>query len=132
MQNRTGYRMVRAIVLAGIAALLLATHVFVAIDRVRVNVLEAPTSATAGVVRANTGGFPAANELRPPFALIARINGQSAETGSFTISIDGAPVCKRDVVGGGSRRVDCAVAVPWNPGSEHEVAFQGPATPWTL
>jgi len=132
MHNRTGYRIVRAIVLAGIAALLLATHVFVAIDRVRVNVLEAPTSATAGVVRANTGGFPAANELRPPFALIARINGQSAETGSFTISIDGAPVCKRDVVGGGSRRVDCAVAVPWNPRSEHEVAFQGPATPWTL
>ena len=132
MQNPTSYRILRATVLAGLAALTLATHVFVAIDRIRVKVVELPTAATAGVVRATTARSPAANELRSPFALIARINSQSAETSSFSISVDGAPVCKRDVAGGGSRRVDCAVAVPWNPRGEHEVAIQGPATPWTL
>jgi hypothetical protein len=132
MQNPTSYRILRATVLAGLAALTMATHVFVAIDRIRVKVVEAPTAATAAVVRATTVRSPAANELRSPFALIARINSQSAERNSFSISVDGASVCKRDVAGGGSRRVDCAVAGPWNPRGEHEVAIQGPATPWTL
>jgi hypothetical protein len=132
MQNRTGYRILRATALAGLAALTMSTHVFVAVDRVRVKVLQAPTTATAGVVHATTADFPEVNELRPPFALIARINSQSAGTSPFSIAVDGAPVCERDVAGGGFRRVDCAVAGDWNPTIEHEVALQGPPTAWTL
>ena len=132
MQNRTSYRILRALALAGLAALTLSTHVFVAADRVRVKVLEAPTRATAGLVRATTAGFPQVNALRPPFALIARINFHSAGTGPFSIAVDGAPVCERYVAGGGSRRVDCVVAGRWNPTIEHEVAIQGPPTAWTL
>lgn len=132
MQNQTSYRILRATVLAGLAALTLSTHVFVTVDRTRVKVLQVPTAATAGLVRASTGGFPQVNGLRPPFALIARINSASAGTSPFSIAVDGALVCERDVAGGGSRRVDCAVAGGWNPTIEHEVAIQGPPTAWTL
>src|ERR1700704_3794171 len=132
VQNLTSYRILRATVLAGLAALVLFTHVFVDIDRVRVKVLPAPTPATAGLVRATTAGFPEANQLRPPFALIARINGPAAGTSRFSIAVDGAPVCERDVAGGASRRVDCAVAGAWNPTIDHEVSIQGPPTAWTL
>jgi hypothetical protein len=132
MQNPTGYRILRAMVLAGLAALTLSTNVFVAVDRIRVKVLQTSTPATAGLVRATTAGFPQVNELRPPFALIARINFRSAGTSPFSIAVDGAPVCERDVAGGGSRRVDCAVAGEWNPAIEHEVAIHGPPAVWTL
>ena len=130
MQDLTGYRILRAAVLAGLAALVLYTHVFVAVDRLRVKVIQAPTPATAGLVRATTVGFPAANALRPPFALIARIT--SPGTSRFSIAIDKAPVCSRDVAGGGTRRVDCTVGGAWNQTIEHDVTVQGPPTAWTL
>src|SRR2546425_13164466 len=114
MQNRTSYRILRALALAGLAALTLSTHVFVAADRVRMKVLEAPTRATAGRVRGTTAGFPQAEALRPPFALIARINVHSAGTGPFSIAVDGAPVCERYVAGGGYRAVVCVVAAKWD------------------
>src|SRR6185295_5730831 len=101
-------------------------------DRIRVKVLPAATPATAGLVHATTADFPEANQLQPPFALIARINGPGAGTSRFSISVDGAPVCERDVAGGGSRRVDCVVAGAWKPAVEHEVSIQGPSTAWTL
>jgi hypothetical protein len=128
----TNYRILRAAVLAGLAAVVLFTHVFVDIDRVRVKALPAPTTATAGSVRATTAGFAEANQLRPPFALIARINSPATGTSRFSIAVDGAPVCERDVAGGGPRRVDCAVAGAWNPAIDHEVSIQGPSTAWTL
>jgi hypothetical protein len=94
--------------------------------------LQAPTPATAGLVRATTVGSSDANALRPPFALIARINSPSPGTRAFSIAVDGAPVCKRDGAGGGTRRVDCAVGGGWRQTIEHEVTIQGPPTAWTL
>src|SRR6267378_2836601 len=132
MQNWTGYRVLRALALAGLAAFALSTHVFVAADRVRVKVVQAPTRPIAGLVRATTAGFPQANALQPPFALIARINFHSAGVSPFSIAVDGAPVCERYVSGGGPRRVDCAVAGEWSPTIEHEMAIKGPPTAWTL
>jgi hypothetical protein len=125
-------RILRAAILAALAALVLSTHVFVAIDRVRVKVLEAPTPAAAGLVRATTRGFDEANALRPPFALIARINSLSPGTSTFSIAVDGAPVCMRDVADGRTRRVDCAVGGAWSQRIEHEVTIQGPPTMWRL
>jgi hypothetical protein len=119
-------------VLAGLAALTLSTHVFVAADRIRMKVLQTPTPAIVGLVRVTTAGFPEVNGLRPPFALVARIDFHSAGTGPFSIAVDGSQVCERYVTGGGSRRVDCAVAGEWNPAIEHEVAIHGPPTAWTL
>jgi hypothetical protein len=132
MQDLTRAQMLRASVLAGLAALTLSTHVFVAVDRVRVKVLQTPTAATVGLVRATTAAYPQVKVLRPPFALIARINIASAGTSRFSITVDGSLVCERDVAGGASRRVDCAVVGAWNPTIEHDVAIQGPPTAWTL
>jgi len=125
-------RVLRAIALSGLAIVVLTTHVFVDIDRIRVKVLQTPAPATAGVVRASTAGFIDANQLQSPFALIARINSQAAGTNRFSIAVDGMPVCERDVAGGASRRVDCAVAGEWNTAIEHTVSIQGPSTAWTL
>src|SRR5580765_7649310 len=119
MESRTNYSILRATVLAGLAALALSTHVFVTVDQIRVIVLQAPATATAGLARATTAGLPAVNALQPPFALIARIHGPTAGTSPFSIAVDGAPVCERFVAAGGSRRVDCAVAGTWNPTIEH-------------
>jgi hypothetical protein len=124
--------LLRATVLASLAALTLSTHVFVTIDRLRVKIVRAPAAATAGVVRANTAAFPHVNELHPPFAFIARIESASAGTSRFSIVVDGAPICERSVSGGGSRRIDCAVAGEWNPTVGHELVIQGPPTAWAL
>jgi hypothetical protein len=132
VQNRTRYHLLRATVLASLAALTLSTHVFVTIDRLRVKILQAPAAATAGVVRANTAAFPHVKELQPPFAFIARIESASAGTSRFSIAVDGAPICDRSVSGGGSRRIDCAVAGEWNPTVGHELVIQGPPTAWRL
>jgi hypothetical protein len=119
-------------VLASLAALTLSTHVFVSVDRVRAKMIQTPTAASAGRVRATTAGFPDVKALRPPFALIARINSASAGTASFSMMVDGSVVCERDVAGGGPRRVDCAVDREWNPAIVHDVTIQGPRTDWTL
>ncbi|HVH26523.1 MAG TPA: hypothetical protein VM818_07190 [Vicinamibacterales bacterium] len=126
------YRLLRAVIVAGLAALLLSTHVFVAVDLLRVKIVEAPQRATAGVVSVTTTDFPQVNALSPPFALIARINHQSAETGRFVITADGAAVCERRVAGGRSRRIDCPLTTMWNPAAEHLVTITGPSTDWTL
>jgi hypothetical protein len=123
---------VRAAVLSGLAALVFATGVFVASDRVRVKVIVTPAPASAEQVRLTTAGSSEVNELRPPFALIARIKPGSAETASYAITVDGAPVCTREVTGGDASRIDCRVAGAWNPTIEHSIAIDGPQTPWTL
>jgi hypothetical protein len=70
--------------------------------------------------------------LRVPFALIARIKSLSTGSDRFLITIDGVRVCEPQVVGGASRRVDCAVTAAWNPTIDHEIAIQGPSESWTL
>jgi hypothetical protein len=125
----------RAAVLAGLGALVLSTHVFVEIDRVRVKLLGAATVASAGglaVVHVDTAAFPELNRLRPPFALIARINSQAAEPSAFHVSVDDAQTCERRVAAGGFRRIDCTVSEGWNRTPEHNLAIQGPPVPWTL
>src|SRR5262245_11432904 len=122
-------RVLRAAVLAGLGALVLSTHVFVEIDRVRVKLLGAATVASAAglaVVHVNTAAFPEVNLLRPPFALIARINSQTAGPSAFHVSVDDARTCERRVAAGGIRRIDCTVSAGWNRTSEHNVAIQGP------
>lgn len=131
MQYSPG-RILRATVLAGLATLVLATHVFVTVDRVRIKVLETPATATGAQVRISTAAFPQVSDLRPPFALIARINNSSPGTSSFSIAVDGSPVCARDIARGGARRVDCAVAGTWDPAIAHQVTIQGPSTAWEL
>ena len=124
-------RILRATVLAGLAAFVLLTHSFVSIDSIRIKVVEEPRAATDGLVRVSTTGFPQADDLLEPFALIARVNVPSAGTSRLVVAVDGAPACERSVTGGGSRRIDCAVTQRWQPGIEHTVTLQGPSS-WTL
>ena len=122
---------IRAVAIAGLAALVLATSVFVDADRVRVKVVDtSPVAATNGVARIEAAGSQI-DDLRPPFALIARINNQSPVTGSFSIAADGVMVCERSVAGGTPGRVDCAVGAGWNA-TAHDVTIKGPSSPWTL
>jgi hypothetical protein len=128
-------RALRAAGLAGLAVLVLSTHVFVDLVRVRVKLLAAPMTATPTglvAVELNTAEFPDLNRLQMPFALVARINTQNAGAGQFSIAVDGRPSCERRVAAGGSQRVDCTVSGGWNLASQHRVTIQGPSMPWTL
>jgi len=128
-----GSRVFRAAVLGALAALVVATRIFVDIDRVRVKLTAGPAAATAGLARvpAAAADFPDISQLRPPFALIARIDNPTSGNASYTVTVDGERVCDR-AVAGGAHRIDCAVTGAWNPTASHEVAIRGPSTAWTL
>lgn len=103
-----------ATVVAGLAAWILSTHVFAAIDLRRVKIVQAPLAAAVdGQVSATTAGFPQVNDLTPPFALIARIRNSSAEDRTFSFEIDGSSVCNPRVPAASVRRVDCIVTSGW-------------------
>ena len=128
----SGPRLLRALVFASLAALVFHTHVFVEFHPVRAKVVQAPVPAVDGTVRVTTAGFPQLKGLRPPFALIARIKPSAAGSQRVRISFDGSPACERDVEGGASRRVDCAVTAGEAAAADREVVVSGPSTPWTL
>lgn len=110
---------------------MLLTRVFVDAELVRVSVPTTP-AVTAGVVRAKRNAPSRANALRAPFAVTLRITGASSGVGSYSVAVDGTPICTREVAGGRSRRVDCVVVTGWNPAGDHEVVVQGPPSAWTL
>src|SRR5437867_9816560 len=109
----------RAAILAGLAALVLATHVFVAIDRARVKLVEAPTTPVAGVVHTSFAGFRDVSRLRPPFALVARIDSRSSGPARFSVTVDDRPICE-PAVSAGLARIDCVVSTTWNPAVQHD------------
>lgn len=125
-------RVLRAMLLASLAALVLSTHVFTSADLIRAKVAETPRQAGAGTVTVTTGAFPRIDRLHPPFAVIARLNHLPPGTSPFSIAIDGSLVCAPRVDGGSARRVDCSAASELTPGIEHEVTITGPPTEWTL
>ena len=125
-------RVLGALTVAALAALVFQTHVFVALRPIRAKVVEKPISAANGEVRVTTAGFPQLKDLRPPFALIARIKVPSAGSSRVQISFGDSPVCERVVAGGAARRVDCAVRAGVETASDREFVLKGPSTPWTL
>ncbi len=127
------FRVLRAAILGGLAALVLATTTFVDIERVRVKALAAPVEPAAGVVRVRVtaADFPDSIRLRPPLALIAHIANHTGNA-AFSVAVDGERVCERSVASGGARRIDCAVTGAWSPAADHAVTIQGPSGAWTL
>ena len=125
-------RILCATVLAPLTALVMSSDVFTDANLVRVKLVQTLSPSTGGLARVNTAGFPKANLLRPPFALIARIRNESTGTFRFSFVVDGVRVCERAIAGGGSRRVDCAVTATWNPTIDHQVSIEGPLQDWTL
>jgi hypothetical protein len=122
---------VRASLLAGACCLVLATRVFVAYDPIRIKMVEAPVTAIAGVVRVDSSDERAA-DLRPPFAVIARIRHDSQVPQPFSIRIDNCSVCDATLAGGVAHRVDCIVEHDSNGAIHHELVIKAPTTPWTL
>jgi hypothetical protein len=125
-------RILCATVLAPLTALVMSTDAFTKADLVRVKVVQTPLRSTDGFARVNTAGFPKANLLRPPFALIARIRNESRGIFRFSFVVDGMRVCERAIDGAGSRRVDCAVTGNWDQTIGHQVSIEGPLKDWTL
>jgi hypothetical protein len=123
-------RILRAVLLASGAALVLLTHVFVTLDEVRVKAVQSPVAAAAGVAHASTSAFPSASLLRAPFALVLTVNNPSSDA-RFTVSVDGGAVCERSVASG-AHRLDCDFAGEWNPAVSHDVMVSGPTSAWAL
>jgi hypothetical protein len=125
-------RVAYATLAACAAAYILSTHAFVAIDLLRVKVVQSPVDAANGRVRVTTAGLSEVNALRAPFPLIARIANRSAETGAFVIALDGLVACPASVPAGRTSRVDCVVTRDWSSRGEHIVTVEGPTTSWAL
>jgi hypothetical protein len=107
-------RVVVGTVVAGLAAWILSTHIFAAIDLLRVKIVQSPLAAVDGRVSATTAGFSQVNDLAPPVALIARVRNSSVEDGTFSFAIDGTVVCEQRVRAASVRRVDCEVTSGWS------------------
>ena len=125
-----GRRVLGAAAVAALLSIVLATHVYVDVDLVRVPLIASPAHAANGSAGGNTARRVRANELRAPFAVTARI--RSASPGSFSIAADGVPICTRELSGGSSRRVDCAIVSNWDPAVDHEVVVRGPPADWIV
>jgi hypothetical protein len=127
---RTPIRIFLAIAVGAFGAWMVSVHVFVAIDRVRVKALPEPVQAVEGAVRVTLSRLKGMTTLRPPLALIARVQREGADQAAVSITIDDVPVCERVVPTGRPRRLDCAVT-RWGDSRDHVVTIRGPA-PWTL
>lgn len=132
--SQSGYAIVRAAVLAGLAALMLTTHVFITTDEVRAKIIAIGSEIAAAndVATVAVADTPQLRRLQPPFALIAIISNYSDSKHLFSIAVDGVYICQRVVPGQSIRRVDCVVTSGWSAGISHSVAIKSPSTIWRV
>ena len=114
-----------------VAFVALFTRGFIDFDRLRLKLVQSATAATQGSVRLTSDQLDGLTGLHQPLALIAQIDNPTHADHDFTLSVDGAPVCRPHVGAGTTRRVDC-VATAWAAGSAHEIRFDGPPDGWAL
>ena len=124
-------RAVTALVVASALCLVLGLRVYMRFDAVRFKMVDAPIAAVAGRAVVPADRARALADLRPPFAVIARVRNESNVSQRITIDIDGHPVCSNDLRPGGPFRIDCAAATRRVTG-DHDIIVVGPASPWTL
>lgn len=120
-------RIVVATVVASVAAWVLSTHIFTAVNLLRVKVVQSPIAAINGRVRTTTSTFPQVNDLVPPFALIAHVRNSSAEVSTFSFAIDETVVCGHRIPAASLRRVDCVVTNEWSKAHDHFLTIEGRA-----
>jgi hypothetical protein len=96
-------------------------------DRLRLKLVQSATAATQGSVRLTSDQLASLTDLHQPLALIAQIDNPTHVDHDFTLSVDGAPVCRPHVGAGRTRRVDCAAAA-WATATAHEIRLDGPRT----
>jgi hypothetical protein len=124
-------RVLRAVLLAGACCLVLASRAYVDFAPTRIRVVRTPVAATGSIVQAAVED-ERASDLRPPFAVIARIRNGAAAPARFAVLVDDAEVCDVGVDGGDVRRVDCVVGSGWDDLVQHTATVRGPAGPWAL
>ena len=119
-----------ALAVASAGCAFFVMRVFVGFEPLRIKALQQPTSSTNDRVEVLVADDRLAT-LRTPFALIARIRNEAAETQELVVGVDGSRVCSATVRGRTAHRVDCAVAQGWSARTDHVVSISGRA-PWTL
>ena len=125
-------RLVEAALLAGLAALTLATCVFFAFDAIRIRVVREPMPANAGVVRVTTSDVRA-GRFPPVVALIARIRNDSDASQRFSIEAGDQTICDAEVGARTARRLDCAVETAATAVSGPSIVIESASrTQWTL
>lgn len=113
-------------------AVVLATRVFTSFTSVRAKVVQAPLSAVGGVVTVPPTPVSERKNIAPPSAVIARIQNDSDATREFTVRVDGGVVCRADVSGRSTRRVDCVLQGRWDGSQQTSLSTDDPAARWTL
>jgi hypothetical protein len=122
-----------ASLLATLLALVIATRGFDQFNGVRSKVVTTTKPAVGGAVDLLVDNRGKAQTLRPPFALIARISNDTADTASFSIDVDGRGACEPQVAPHTkASRVDCAVTGVWDIGRSHEIVIRSAAANWSL
>jgi hypothetical protein len=118
-----------ALLLASALASVVATHGFDQFNGARSKVVTKTIPAVGGIVALSVANRGVAQALRPPFALIARLTNDAADSASFSVEVDGAPIsCVRTW----PHRFDCAVTRGWPPGRPHEIVIRSTAANWSL
>jgi hypothetical protein len=123
------HRLVRAAAIAGACCAILATRVFVTFEPIRIKLVKTPVPA-AGVARVPITDARL-DLMRPPLAVIARVQHRSPTPQRFVIRLDQQSICEPTVAGGGSRRIDCA-ARGLAASGPHEVSVESAADAWQL
>jgi hypothetical protein len=122
-----------ALLLASTLATVIATRGFDQFNDVRTKVVTTTIPAVGGAVGLSVANGGKAQILRPPFALIARLSNDTADTASFSVDVDGLRACQPDVgPHTTAARIDCAVTEGWEPGHPHEIVIRSAAAIWSL
>jgi hypothetical protein len=122
-----------AFLLASALATVIATRGFDQFNGARAKVVTTPMPAVGGAVGLSVPNRGAAQILRPPFALIARLSNDTADTASFSIDVDGRRACEPHVAPHATdSRVDCEVTGAWELGHSHAIVIRSAAAIWSL
>ena len=112
-----------AVLLASALASVVATRGFDQFNGVRSKVVTTTLPAVGGAVDVLVANRGKAEALRPPFALIARLRNDTADTASFSVDVDGQRVCERRVA---------PHTAPPDRGAEHQSAQSQPTVGMNL
>ena len=131
LPDTTVRRIVLAVLAAVICSWIFATGVFLDFEPIRIRMVREPMPVTDGEARLDIVD-ERANDLRPPFALIARLRNDTDQPLRFSIRVNTHTVCETRVAAFSARRVDCAVR-DWDPQAGGQLIVESDSPrPWTL
>src|SRR5579864_1588512 len=121
-----------ALLLASTLALVIATRGFDQFHGARTKVVTTTMPAVGGAVAVSVANRDAVQALRVPFALIARLKNDTADTAAFSVDVDGQRDCQPHVAPHVTSWVYCAVTGAWESGHWHGIVIRSAASIWSL